>query len=467
MAGENEEVELELKGLLRDLNNLSKRVQEFTAAAETELEKAKTDKGFEPQEALKVKHLIAQETENDSALVRRITHELGTLLARRRQLEAHLQVYQRAKKRASDAPAGTQVVKKPAGEAGVAKKAVVQPQSQPQPHPQPHPLMQLQAQGQPPAKGQTPILSGDRAPLQLHGAPTTVAQTSVFMSLTTCNRFWHAALTLLTFINTALPKGTRRVVYVIDDASDDKFAASKRELLHDLKRRGLIQKLEMSPRRMGFIKVRERVVDSFFESGCSHWFHTDDDILLSPDCVWRPIMEMETFVGPSLNFVFVNSWCKPKPLPVGGSPMTTLEYAGGASFVVSRSALEKIGNIYKGLQVENEETNRIFWTTLHRNGIPTVTNLVQPYRCQHVGNIESVIYGETPNWENLFAVNHRTGEYLPVDGFDFAKLRQSIRTHQLHLLLQEKNKNEEKIFHNTLNADIIKKAAGLVESPQK
>mmetsp|Transcript_27075 Transcript_27075/g.69681 ORF Transcript_27075/g.69681 Transcript_27075/m.69681 type:complete len:107 (-) Transcript_27075:391-711(-) len=75
--------------------------------------------------------------------------------------------------------------------------------------------------------------------------------------------------------------------------------------------------------------------------------------------------------------------------------------------------------------------------------------------------------GETPNWENLFAVNHRTGEYLPVDGFDFAKLRQSIRTHQLHLLLQEKNKNEEKIFHNTLNADIIKKAAGLVESPQK
>lgn len=27
---------------------------------------------------------------------------------------------------------------------------------------------------------------------------------------------------------------------------------------------------------MGFIKARERVVDCFFESGCSHWFHTDD-----------------------------------------------------------------------------------------------------------------------------------------------------------------------------------------------
>lgn len=83
-----------------------------------------------------------------------------------------------------------------------------------------------------------------------------------------------------------------------------------------------------------------------------------EDIVLSPDCVWRPIHDMDTWIGPSLNFVFVNSWCKlqahvrtlcytlssidKSSQNLQGSPMAIVPYAGGACFVISRSAMEKV-----------------------------------------------------------------------------------------------------------------------------
>lgn len=211
-------MELELKDLLRDLKALSKQVQIFISATEKQLdeegEEGETERpgGQELNvETAKIKDLLASETMSDASLVRRMTRDLDTLLARRTQLASHLTNARLSRKRIRLSEA----------------------------------LHQSTAQPRwvgPEAGHQRPLTSHQiLAPLPGTAVPN-VNSVSVFMSMTTCNRFWHAALTLLTLINTALPEGVRRVVYVLDDHSDDEYAEVKMSLLNDLKRRGLIQK---------------------------------------------------------------------------------------------------------------------------------------------------------------------------------------------------------------------------------
>lgn len=56
---------------------------------------------------------------------------------------------------------------------------------------------------------------------------------------------------------------------------------------------------------------------------------------------------------------------------------------------------------------------------------------------------------------------------VKVDGFDFDIMREKIRKDELHLLLTEKNGSSNRIFHNTLNQDILAKALEVVGKQAK
>lgn len=256
----------------------------------------------------------------------------------------------------------------------------------------------------------------------------------IYVTITTRNRFWHSALTMLSVVQSA-NKGC--FIHVLDDASDDEMAETKRHLFTDLSLRRLVSRYEPLPERIGFCAGRELLVERFLnEPRFSHWFHLDDDILIGTRTILTAVQDLE---GPlerkGLLHVYANPWAKWKP-HVGH--FAYVEKVGGACYVVSREVMEVIGNPYTG-QTDGEKANARFWKLLHGAGHPMHIRWTNPYQCQHTGNVESTIFGHTPKWEALYAKDFKTGNLVEVPPFRMRDLRAAVKARRLSSYVVQMN----------------------------
>lgn len=257
----------------------------------------------------------------------------------------------------------------------------------------------------------------------------------IYVTVSTYNRFWHAALGMLSLSQRSYKNC---FVHVLDDASDDRFAEAKDEMLVDLHNRGLIQRYERPATRAGFCRGRERFVHQLLKiESFTHWFHMDDDIVIGDRTIEQAVHDMQ---GPCKNngllHVYMNPWSK--PARIDGTPFAKVHRIGGACFIVPRHVMLRVGNPYVG-QTDGEKANAAFWKTLHRLGFAMYARYTQPYECQHVGNVDSVLFGHTPHWESQYAKDHATNKLVEVPRFPMAGLRQAVKSRNLSAYATEVN----------------------------
>jgi len=249
----------------------------------------------------------------------------------------------------------------------------------------------------------------------------------IYVTCTTRNRFWHCALTAL-----SVAQINRRscFIHVLDDATDDMFQEAKTLMFENMVHRGLIQRYERVPKRIGFCAGRELLVNRFMgESWFTHWFHFDDDILIGPNTIQQAFRDVD---GPVLErqgilHVFANPWCDWKPYK---GDFAYVSKIGGACYIIPKPIMSKIGNPYAG-QGDGEKANARFWRALNRVGVPMFTKWTNPYLCQHTGNVESTIFGHTPSWEAMYAKDFKTDRIVEVPPFRSNELRAAIKSRNL------------------------------------
>jgi hypothetical protein len=228
---------------------------------------------------------------------------------------------------------------------------------------------------------------------------------------------------MLSLVNSGTP---RCFVHVIDDGSDEDVS-DRSIMFNDMIERKLIHRYDKLDKSIGFCRVREILADSFLKVNRFHyWFHTDDDMLYGEHVVETSYHDYNTHMqGKGLLHIFPNPWCQPKR-PFRG-PLAEVPKAGGCVFLLSKNTLKNsYGNPYKD-QTDGEGANARFWSNLKSNGFSTSINVVDPYEIQHTGNVNSVIFGQKPQWEPLWHKRFDTGQIVDVSGHSIHLLREALR----------------------------------------
>lgn len=256
----------------------------------------------------------------------------------------------------------------------------------------------------------------------------------IYITVTTRNRFWHSALTMLALVQSP---NQGRFIHVLDDASNDEWAESKQHLLRNLLLRRLISRYDRMENRVGFCAGRATLVERFLsEPRFSHWFHLDDDILLGKQTIQKATNDLEgPLDGKGLLHVFANPWCRWKRNVGDFAYASTI---GGACYVTNRETMQHIGNPYSG-QTDGETANAGFWKRLQSAGLPMHIRWTNPYQCQHTGNVESTIFGHTPKWEAMYAKDFKTKTLVEVPPFRMRELRAAVKSRRLSSYVRQMN----------------------------
>lgn len=256
----------------------------------------------------------------------------------------------------------------------------------------------------------------------------------IYVTCTTRNRFWYSALTALSI---AQGNWAGCFVHVLDDASDDNYAEAKEFLFLNMVSRGLIQRYERLPEQIGFCGGRELLVERFMnQNDFTHWFHLDDDILIAPHTLTDAMQDMRrVFRDEGVLQVYVNPWCNWKKWE---GQYATVSKIGGACFLVPKVVIRKIGNPYEG-QTDGEEANARWWRTLRKENIGNFIRWTNCYPCQHTGNVESTLFGHTPQWERFYAKDLRTEKLIEVPPFQMDELRAAIKSRKLNSYVARMN----------------------------
>lgn len=248
----------------------------------------------------------------------------------------------------------------------------------------------------------------------------------IYVTVSTRNRFWHSSLTALSLANANL---TGCFVHVLDDASDDEYVDARTELYENLLQRKVIHRYDALKANIGFCSVRELFVDHFLrQSRFSHWLHIDDDIIFSEQAINRAFKEYMAYMfNRGVLHLYVNPWCR---LVKRFGPFAEVGSIGGASFIVPKRTLEIIDNPYTN-QTDGEKANAEFWRRLAEAKLPMYAKWTRCYPFQHTGNVESTIFGHTPQWEDLYAKDLLTGQIINVPPFSMKELRIAVRAGKL------------------------------------
>lgn len=286
----------------------------------------------------------------------------------------------------------------------------------------------------------------------------------VLLSVATKNRFWPHALSMLSLVEALVtsrswlpPAVASETVprlrfewHVIDDASNENVRR-KDALVNDLVRRGIVHNYTRLRKPSGTVKVLGHFVDVVLARPDIHyWLHCDDDVLMGPDVLsravydyhralargaWRPSSSSSpSTTGGGLLAIFVNSWLDNQlsSAPPAFGPFKVVPFLGGASYVVDRVSLVSTGNPWasarramKGVS-PHEAHEHWLRELLPSHGLPIWIRWDEPYRCQHLGNVATLNFGRQPDWEPMWAIDHRSKHIVEVPGYPSADVRAAL-----------------------------------------
>eukprot|EP00933_Yihiella_yeosuensis_P028669 TRINITY_DN22498_c0_g1_i1.p1 TRINITY_DN22498_c0_g1~~TRINITY_DN22498_c0_g1_i1.p1 ORF type:complete len:377 (-),score=47.18 TRINITY_DN22498_c0_g1_i1:181-1233(-) len=63
---------------------------------------------------------------------------------------------------------------------------------------------------------------------------------------------------------------------------------------------------------------------------------------------------------------------------------------------------------------------------LPSKGLPIWIRWEKPYECQHLGNVETLNFGKQPDWEPMWAIDHRSKRIVEVEGYSSVDLRAAL-----------------------------------------
>ena len=269
----------------------------------------------------------------------------------------------------------------------------------------------------------------------------------ILISVSTRNRFWNFALTMLCLANAEKPAGI--LLHLIDDATDDGSLDDKRRIIECLgdatnSTGWLHTRFEHLPERNGVNGVMSRFLDHVIRADATgnggeavtHWIHLDDDLVFSPDVLRRAIEDYERYLRRGLVYLFMNEWVK--PLSHCNGPLWSVHELGGAAFITSRRTVQSIGNPFADDAVRRGPCEQI-WERYRAAGETLAFNRDEPYQIQHTANADSLIFGKQPRWANLWSKDLRTNEFIDVPPYGFAEVRAAVDSGQLEKFVREAN----------------------------
>lgn len=244
----------------------------------------------------------------------------------------------------------------------------------------------------------------------------------IYLTITTRNRFWHCALSLLALVNSRRPEA---FVHLVDDATGDGSREAKTSLVDDLIDRGIINRADWRGQRGGYNASLCTFCAQFLAGDFTHWVHLDDDLVYAAETLEAVLADLDRFAPRDLLFVFVNRWCQPGAA-IEGTPLRTVPRAGGAGFALARGALASVGNPFDPTRDPLAPLRGYWHDTLAAAGSRRVIRYDQPYRVQHTANDRSLIFGHDPSIEHLWSVDYRTGKLIDVPEFPTYELRSAL-----------------------------------------
>ncbi len=222
----------------------------------------------------------------------------------------------------------------------------------------------------------------------------------IYLSFTTCRRFWNFALTMLCLQRAERPAAL--FVHVLDDIGDGPAQGWKDALLEDLQRRQVVQRVDVLtveggvPPHARYNAAFAHIIQRFSESGASLWIHLDDDLCFAPDLLVRSVADYQRWMEHGVLYLFINRWGNVATEHYHG-PLWRVHELGGCAFITDRSALLAVADLFatRAAQLLPHEE---FWSALRSARLPLVCNREYPYPIQHTANAESLLFGQQDSW---------------------------------------------------------------------
>ncbi|CAE8691410.1 unnamed protein product, partial [Polarella glacialis] len=177
------------------------------------------------------------------------------------------------------------------------------------------------------------------------------------------------------------------------------------------------------------------------------FFHSDDDVLMGASTPLRAVQDYlrdlwggkwqkppSTATGGGILALFVNSWLDEqlsKAEPAFG-PYAVAPFLGGAAYIADRMTFEATGNPWaKALEADRNvppHEAHVLWLRqlLPSQGLPIWIRWDKPYECQHLGNVDTLNFGKQPEWEPMWALDHRSKHIVEVAGYSSVELRAAL-----------------------------------------
>ncbi len=261
----------------------------------------------------------------------------------------------------------------------------------------------------------------------------------IYLSLSTKNRFWNFALTMLCLANADRPANLRVMVY--DDHTDDGSQDAKRVLVDDLRDRVFGDRaIEYfrSDRQYGYNTLFYIFMSYPRElPEITHWFHLDDDLCFAPDTLVRMLADYDRWLRRGALYGFVNAWQNFLRGHCNG-PLHHVRELGGCMFLMSRATALSIRDVFSTPEKQRGRHEEM-WAELRRLKETQACRIEQPYQVQHTANADSMLWGKKPQWRDAWSKHLRTGELIDVPGYPIAELRAAVDGGRLEQFVRAAN----------------------------
>jgi len=257
----------------------------------------------------------------------------------------------------------------------------------------------------------------------------------IYCTISTKDRFWNFALTMLCLANAERPAGLYVEVY--DDASGE-LQPARADLLADLVVRDIVQNVTWQRPGRGY----NAAFDAFLQrlagdATITHWLHLDDDLCFSADTLVRLVADYDRWLARGCLYGFVNAWQNFLRGHCNG-PLWKVRELGGCAFVMSRATALTIRDVFAtaaGRAGRHEE----MWAVLRRERETLACNRDEPYLMQHTANAESMLHGRQEGWRDAWSRDLRTGELIDVPPYGVTELRAAVDAGQLEQFVRDAN----------------------------
>jgi len=263
----------------------------------------------------------------------------------------------------------------------------------------------------------------------------------IYLSITTCQRFWNFALTMLCLQHAVRPP--ELFVHVLDDRRSGPEQGWKDALLKHLQGRHVVQCVEYLdieeglPPHARYNAAFARIIQSVCESSASLWIHLDDDLCFAGDLLVRGVADYQRWMEHGVLYLFTNRWGNVAREHFRG-PLWRVHELGGCAFIASRASLLAI-DVPFATRAAQLLPHEQLWEAFRSADLPLLCNREFPYPVQHTANAESLLFGQQETWREGWQMHLLTGAPVDVPPFGFDALRQAVNDHRLEQLVREWN----------------------------